>query len=245
MRKFGWLAVAMMATVFSFAALAEDPKPAPPPDPDEIAQDQMLGQVVDLLKQNHMPDVLTLLDKMNARADEKIKADGRRAYTARTSPESLLYLLQAANEKAPNGAVVYHVVWSEGYFLKGFVLNGAGQAAVAEPWLQRALAMAPMNSQYLLELGNLYTRQRNWPAALDYFHKAEEASRVYAPDNLKNGDLGKAWRGTGYVLVEQNKLDEAEKVYRQCLDVNPNDQRAANEIKYVRSLKDKNATAKP
>jgi tetratricopeptide (TPR) repeat protein len=239
--RLGWLAA--FAVLVSWTALAEDPKPAPPPDPDDAPQIQMLDQSVDLLKQNHLPDLVALLDKMNAKADEKIRAAGRKVYTARTVTESLLYMLQAANDKVPQGAVVYNVVWSEGYFLKGFVLNGAGQMPAAEPWLQKALAMAPMNSQYLLELGNLYTKQKNWAGALDYFHKGEEASRVYAPASLKNADLGKAWRGTAYVLVEQGKLDEAETVYQQCLDLDPKDQRAANELKYVRAQKEK--AAKP
>jgi tetratricopeptide (TPR) repeat protein len=243
MIRSNWLAV--VTALFSFAALAQDPKPAPQPDPEEQAQIQMLNQSVTLMQQGRAADLNALLDKMNAKADEKVKAAGRKVYTARTPTESLLYLTKAANDKEPTGAVVYNVVWSEGYFLKGFVLNGSGQTDAAEPWLQKALAMAPMNSQYLLELGNLYTRQKNWPAALDDFHKGEEASRAFAPDTVKNSDLGKAWRGIGYVLVEQNKLDEAEKIYQQCLDLNPGDQRAANELKYVRSLKDKAAAAKP
>jgi Flp pilus assembly protein TadD len=51
----------------------------------------------------------------------------------------------------------------------------------------------------------------------------------------KNGELGRALRGKGFVLVELGKLDEAEAMYRRCLAIDPADTKAANELRYVQS----------
>jgi len=37
--------------------------------------------------------------------------------------------------------------------------------------------------------------------------------------------------------VEQNRLDDAERMYRKCLEIDKNDQRALGEILHVRTLR--------
>jgi Flp pilus assembly protein TadD len=48
-------------------------------------------------------------------------------------------------------------------------------------------------------------------------------------------DLTRAWRGKAYCLVEQGHLDEAEQLYHKCLELDPNDSKAKNELKYIAS----------
>ena len=52
-------------------------------------------------------------------------------------------------------------------------------------------------------------------------------------------DLGSAWRGEGYCLVEQGKLDEAEAIYRKALEANPKDQKSQGELRYIEGLRKK------
>jgi tetratricopeptide (TPR) repeat protein len=243
MKRFGWW---VLCLCLGGVAFAEDPPPPSPTQAEDQAQQQQINQMAALLQQHRLPEAMALIDTMNAAADKKIaEAAPRQVFTARTLPETLLYPIQAANAHQVNGAVVFSWVWSQGYFFKGYILNEMGRTGEAQPYLERAIALAPMNSQYLLELGNLHIKQHNFDAALKDFQTGEEAARAYAPEGYKNGDLGKAWRGTGYVLVEQNKLDEAEKMYRQCLDLDKNDQRAANELKYVLAQKAKAGGTSP
>jgi tetratricopeptide (TPR) repeat protein len=207
-------------------------------DPEEQAQIVVLGSGIELLKQRRPAEAITsAFDKVIARYDEKFGTDTRKIYAARTAQESLLYLLQSANAKQP--AVIVSFVWSDGYYYKGFALVELGRFADARIQFDRALTMSPMNAYYLEELGDLNTRQKDWPAALEKFHLAEEAARAYSPPAVKNRELARAWRGIAYVLVEQNKLDEAENLYRQCLELDKDDQRAANELKYVLNQKAK------
>lgn len=46
----------------------------------------------------------------------------------------------------------------------------------------------------------------------------------------------------GYALVELKRLDEAEKMYRQCLELDKNDSKASNELRYIQNLKAKQGT---
>jgi tetratricopeptide (TPR) repeat protein len=41
------------------------------------------------------------------------------------------------------------------------------------------------------------------------------------------------------VYVEQNRLDEAEALYRKCLELDPKDGRAAAELRYVQAQRAK------
>lgn len=78
--------------------------------------------------------------------------------------------------------------------------------------------------------------------ALQTFQRAESAAREFSPPDSKNIELSRAWRGLGYVYVELGQIDEAEKMYKQCLDLDKNDQRALNELRYIQNLKTKSGS---
>lgn len=157
-------------------------------------------------------------------------------YCARTSAESLGYLLKAAADK--QNAVALSATWADAYFMKGYALQELGRRAEAKSAVQRAVELSPWSSHYLSELGNIYELEKNWTKAKETFELAEEHAPL-SPDEAKATELGRARRGIAYVLVELGKLDEAEKKYKQCLKDNPNDTKAAAELEYVRGLKAK------
>ncbi|WP_165794990.1 tetratricopeptide repeat protein [Solimicrobium silvestre] len=160
-------------------------------------------------------------------------------YSARSSTESLAYMLEAANNKV--SAKVVSSVWSMAFFLKSYALIEIHRPADSYPFLDKALEMSPKNSHFLSELGNRYQNQKNWTKALETYQLAEEAAKGFSPENSKKIDLGQAWRGLAFVYVEQNRLDEAEAIYLKCLELSSADSAAARELKYVRGLKAKHA----
>ena len=178
-----------------------------------------------------------------------------KVYCARSSAETLGYLLLAAAEmdkgkfeKGKKNAIVLSSTWASAYFLKGYALQELGRmflfcsiasrVAEAKSTLKLALELSPWSSLYLSELGSVYKLEKNWREAKKTFETAEEHAGL-SPDDLKAAELGLARRGLGYVLVELGQLDEAEKKYQQCLKENPNDTKAAAELEYVRGLKAK------
>lgn len=218
------------------AIYSQDPRAATA-DPDKDPQTPKLLEEARTLIDGKKPQaaiekcekVIALFKAHYANTKEKI-------YCARTSAESLGYLLKAASDK--QNAIALSSTWADAYFMKGYALQESGRMAEAKSAVQRALELSPWSSHYLSELGNIYELEKNWDKAKEAFAAAEEHAPL-SPDDAKADELGRARRGTAYVLVELGRLDEAEKKYQQCLKENPNDKKATDELKYVRGLKAK------
>jgi len=228
----------LLIVMFSCPAFAQEPQ-QPAPDPEDPARIQLLTNGVRLMQQGQPQQAMQAFDTLIAQYNEKFKDETRTIYSSRSLPETLLYLLQAAAAKSGTGAVVVSPVWSLVFYYKGYCSTELGRAEDAKLYLDRAIAMSPMNALYLTERGNMYAKEKDWASAMEKYRLAEEGANVYSPAASKNGDLARVWRSKGFVLVEQHQLDEAEKLYLQCLSLDPNDQRAANELKYVQNLKAK------
>ncbi len=133
--------------------------------------------------------------------------------------------------------MVLSSTWAEAHFGKAFALLKLGEVSEARSSLERAVALSPNNSQYLSELAYIYLLKKDWPTALKYYQQAEEFAYLGASPEDKAYTLAVARRGSGYVFVELDRLDEAEEKYLQCLATDPNDVKARGELEYVRNLK--------
>jgi tetratricopeptide (TPR) repeat protein len=177
-------------------------------------------------------------------------------YCARNSNESLAYMIQVAalqdkgdGKDVPelwgnrfavkkDGAVVLSQFWAEAFYLKSYALLELGNIDLAKVTLKKAVGLSPLNSMYLAQLGHICQLEKNWDMALETYEASEEAVTFSHPD-MQDAHRARAWRGLGYVYVELGKLKEAKEKYKQCLELNPNDQRAKAEIKYIEGLKAK------
>jgi len=127
--------------------------------------------------------------------------------------------------------------WSSAYFLKGYALIDLERPAEARAPLDRALALSPDNAHFLAELGHFHQIRKDWPAAMATFKRAEGAASSTSPEEVRKTELARAWRGMGYVLIETNRIAEAEILYRKCLDLDQNDASAKHELQYIAGLK--------
>jgi len=235
--------VVALSTIPAYADDAAASQPAATaqsaaPDPTDLAALALQRQGTQQMMSGNRPEALQKFQQMAQLYETRYHDPEMTYYSARTPAESLLYVLKAANAKHP--AKVYSSLWAYAYFLQAFVLIDMQQGASAEPFLLHAVQLSPSNAQFLAELANLYSAQKQWDKALDYYHQAADAAPL-SPETMKNNDLARAWRGTAYVDVELGKLDEAEQIYLKCLDLNSNDIKAKNELAYVRQQKAKQA----
>ena len=241
-----WLVVTALAfsLLSAVPALSQPVAPAAPPqaaaapNPEDAALGQQLMAAAQLVQTGQSARAITEhLDKIIAAYELRYQGQASRPYTGRWQLESLMYLVEAAASKQEpkRGAIIVPQIWSDAWYLKGYALIELRRPAEARSALEAALALAPRNAQYLGELGNWYLGQRNWPQALKIFEQAEAAAKAFSPPEVKNTELSRAWRGFGYVYVEQGRWDDAEKIYLQCLELDKNDRRAQNELNYVRS----------
>jgi tetratricopeptide (TPR) repeat protein len=195
------------------------------------SESKIIDDAWTLIREKKPGQAIALIDPVIAAGDRAHAGEQRQIYCASSPEETLMYMLMAANEG--KGAIAISDEWCRAIFLKGFALIDLNRPEEAKPLLDRAVAMAPMNAQYLAELGEWHKGHREWDRAYQLFEQAEDAAAMSRPE-VRNDHQRRALRGMGYVLIEQGKLDEAEKLFRKCLELDPNDQRAKTELEYIR-----------
>lgn len=205
---------------------------------DDATQLQLLSEGRGLLDAGRPTEAISeCLDKVIMHFKVKYEDRKEQIYCARTSSEELMYLSMAAQEE--RNAIVISSVWADAYFMKGFALLELSRVSEAKQAIQQALLLSPNNSQYLSELGYIYQVEKDWARSLEYFKAAEEAAFSFSPKESKKLELGRARRGLGYVFVEMEQLDKAKEKYQQCLEEDPNDDKAKAELEYIQELQTK------
>jgi tetratricopeptide (TPR) repeat protein len=182
-------------------------------------------------------------DPIIASYERQYANEKRTIYVTHSMGETILYmgLSSAVNEKSgsKNGAIAIQNLWTDALELKGYALVELNRPDEAKPVLNRAIELSPFYPLPAAELGNIYQIEKNWPAALDAYGKAEMGANLMDDGEAKTKFLTRAWRGQAYVLTEQGKLDDSEALYRKCLELNPNDGNAKGELEYIASLRAK------
>lgn len=178
--------------------------------------------------------ITQFLEKIISHYSLQFKEDERKIYCARSSQESLYYMMLAASKSQP--AFSTSSIWSDAYYLKGYALMELGKFDEAKNSLENALELSPANAGYLSELAHLNQYYKNWNKSLELFEKAEDAAGISSKD-LKELELGRALRGQGYIYIETGELKKAKSIYKKCLKINSDDTKAQNELKYIESLK--------
>lgn len=162
---------------------------------------------------------------------------GRRVYCARGPEETIVYAAMAAAAK--QDAIVVEPTWSDAHFLKAYALLELKRLDDARASLERALSMAPYNSQYLSEMAYTFQAEGRWDEAIERYQQAESAAEGYSPPDVRAGELSRALRGQGYALIELGRLDEAQAIYRRAIAADPADKASARELEYIRMLRSK------
>ena len=161
--------------------------------------------------------------------------NNKRIYTARTEAERDFYIMSANNQQQE--ARVLSETWSKAYYLKAYALLELKEINLAQKSLFKALALAPSNSKYLSEMGHIYHLSKDINRALKNYRLAEKAVKFFSPKGLKKQELLRAKKGVGFSLIELNRLDEAENMYKEVLKIDSRDKVARKELKYIQELK--------
>jgi tetratricopeptide (TPR) repeat protein len=220
----------MLAFPFALALAAAVPAQPASPAPTAAAAKSEVDRAAELIGAGKPAEAVALLDTIIADQERQRRGDTRQVYCARSPAETVLYSGQAAQAK--KAAVVLAEDACYSVFLKGFALIDLNRGDEAKAWLERAVAMAPSNAHFLGELAEWYKIRRDWTTSRALFGRAVAASEL-SPDNRKVFDKTRGLRGLGYILIEEGKLDEAEALYRQCLALDPTDERSKKQLDYI------------
>lgn len=233
----------MLASVLlALAAAAQAPATAAPAPAnsnitvatDESPDARLLDTAFGFIQRKDPAGAIPILDGIISRAQARYARETRLIYTSRSMAETVYYGGLAAAAK--KSAVIIDETWSMALFLKAFALIDLNRPDEAKPLLDRAIAMAPMNSHYLGERGEWFKTRRDWTRSYADFEAAANAADL-SPDDMKSFDKRRAWRGMAYVRIEQGQLDDAERLLRQALQLDPNDAGARQELDYIRSIR--------
>lgn len=175
-------------------------------------------------------DALKGLDSLIADYSRDYAKEKRLIFCGGTPAETLLYM--TLGSAAKKSAVAIDSGWCQALWAKGYILVDKKEYAAALPFLERAVAMAPSHAHYLAELGYAYQALKDWQKSYDTYARVIPSAELSAPE-FRNQDLGRGWRGMGFALIEMGKLDEAEALFRKCLELDPNDAKAKNELQYI------------
>ena len=224
--------------VAALPAHAADPAPPPAATADaDKHQAELLGYAVSMISKGQQAQAISMyLDPLINYYEAANPPSKRRVYSARDLTATLFYMTLAARDKTD--AVALGPTWGEAYFYKGFALVDIGKPGEARAMFEKAIALAPMDARFVSELGSLYQTEKNWPKALETFRSAAIAADL-SPDPVKIYEKTRALRGQGFALTEMGRYDESEAVYRKCLALNPKDQIAEGELRYIAQLRSK------
>lgn len=203
---------------------------APTSEEKSNAEQTLVDEAARLAGEGKPSEALQVAEKAIAGYEARYGDSEKKIYSARTPPEAMLYMFKAVN--ADKDSIAVEPEYGYAWYLKAYVLTDLGRTQEALASLNKALALSPSNSQFLSELGNLQKVAKDWPNALATFEKAEDASTV-SPDEMKTIDLGRALRGQGFVLSELGRFDEAEAIFKHCLELDKDDTMAASELVYI------------
>jgi tetratricopeptide (TPR) repeat protein len=129
-----------------------------------------------------------------------------------------------------------NIVWSPSaypralYYL-GYLCVHQRRADEALRWLDAGMRLEP-HPLIRFEKANVLLRLRRFDEAAALFQ-----SVLADGDEVIPAVRAMAMRGTGFVLIEQQKLDDAEHVFRESLKLDPDSGVARNELRYIANLR--------
>lgn len=207
----------------------------------EKQESEQLDQGAELITSGRPADGIAILDNVIAANEARHAGSNKLVFCARDVAETLVYMTEASLLK--RDAVAVGPTWCDALYLKGYALVDLRRPAEARTYIEKAVTMAPHNAHYRAELAEGYKAERNWDKAYALFEQAAGDARSFSPEPVKKAQLGRAMRGMGFTLIEKGQLDAAEKKFRECLELDPQDERSKSELRYIEEQRAKKAVS--
>lgn len=238
------LSVLLVAASLGLAACAGTSTTSPPPTapqaPRRPGEIQLLGDIdverrrlvvdpvadaADAVQAGDLDAAVAILQKVIAAVPAGWKparrVDGGLAVAAWT-PEDLVPYLDGKESAVTWVAPSY----SRAYFLLAFIAVERGDLATATMLLDASLALE-QHPDAMTERALLAQQARTLDLALDLY------TRVSTSDRSSELQRARAWRGRGSVLIDMNRLDDAEAAYRTSLELQPDHHLALAQLDYI------------
>ena len=204
--------------------------------PRVATEEEQLNVAMVMRAQGKLDTALEIAEQLIRAHDKIASKEKRHIYSARSPDELFAYLTTSAG--ASEESVVMDSTWGYALYLKGFILIDLRRGEEARDFLERAVTLSPSNAQFIGELAEWHKARGRWEEALALFQRADEAT-ILSPEDVRAREKGRTLRGIGFVQIELGKLQEAETTFKKCLEIDPGDQRAKNELEYINQTRNK------
>lgn len=209
-------------------------EPSPDAQAREAADVQRVVDGVRMIQQGHIQAAIDgPFDEVAQRYERQYRGSKAVIYSARGMADALLYSTTAASGKREVSTTVIGPAWAMAYWGRGYAYNEMARYDDAIVELNKALALAPFDAQYNIEIGYAYQRKSAWRESLEHYETAEAFVSLTTDEKAVAEVTCKALRGKGYDLVELHRYDEARAAYRGCLKLVPNEPKSLGELKYI------------
>ncbi|GAB3774157.1 hypothetical protein GCM10028796_47940 [Ramlibacter monticola] len=239
----GVLACALNVALAQATPPAQAASASPPPAPRQTENTAELDEVSRLMRGGKLQEALVLADAVAQSYEDRYRRGKRQVFASRGPVESQAYLNEVGRAPSPGKeateAGIYPSTWGDAYYLKSFILTEMKRMPEAKAAIEAAVALAPHNAAYRAELGQLLLKNKAWEEAIKEFKRAESDAREFSPGTVRNRELARALRGQAFVMVEKKDLDGAEKLYNECVKLDPADRTAQAELRYIAQLRTK------
>lgn len=178
----------------------------------------------------HAPAVYPQIEK---RGDTTILRTN--ASDGNIAPASLMTLMSSIKEGQSASAITTFNTYAMAVLLLGSMANERRDPRGAIAYLDKGLALQPDNLILITEKGMALTVLQRFSDALDLYQAAERTDDV--SKMLDPGGEARLLRSKGFVLIELNRLDEAEVAYTAALKLEPDHAGARGELDYIRKLR--------
>jgi tetratricopeptide (TPR) repeat protein len=149
----------------------------------------------------------------------------------------LLYLGGAATRPDIGPAVIVDYDFALAHYFSAYLRIEDRDLAAAEKHIEAALALSPANPMFICEKAHLRQLAKDWTGSIELCDEAIESTAAFSPADARVREKTRALRTKAYSLVELKNTQEAKSLYIECLALDPNDRKAAAELRYIESLK--------
>lgn len=213
-----------------FACLLLAAAPAAAPREQDDADAATLHDATGLINGGKADQVLRLVEPMLARLEARAAKISGRIYSAQTPAQTLTYMAMAAQDMIKATDVGPSLARAN--FLKAYALIDLKRGTEAKLFLDRAVSLSPLSSQYLCELASWFAVRKQADMALELYDRCNDGAAT-GPEEVRDRYKAAALRGKGFVLIDLDRLDEAEKAERESLKYEPDHPVALRELDYI------------
>ncbi|ASF47527.1 hypothetical protein CEK71_16465 [Methylovulum psychrotolerans] len=187
-----------------------------------------------------MEELMGLLQGKRWDEAERLATQLRKAYEASFNQQLPHYSFRTSAEyeafKKTASAPFEWVDWSYKQCLQmqAFIRAEKQQFAEAVALLQDVVKLAPYSADARAEMAAALNSLGRFEEALVLYKETYRLAEQYSSQQELRG---MALRGMGFSLTELKRLDEAERAYRQDLEIEPTNKLALGELAYIERLR--------